>query len=492
MENSYNDIKISIANNRNFNISLKVSTWMKKYTVLGPPGTGKTRFIEKIIKERKPDDFLYLTYNVNMAQFARERIEDDRHKIGTIHSIMAQKNGLGPFLKFEDHLRFAKEHGMTVPVKGRSDPTGQTDLERFLRFYDRTVNLMEKPYQPMDEPMSTAYLYDKYEKWKEKEGKYDYTDILKEGAEHSYYTGSLFVDESQDLSRLMWKIIDNIQCEERYIVGDPHQSINGFRGVMVDDFISRISDPTVLGISYRFGDNVRELGDMILGTSRLEQEKYRGIGKSEIDRHSIGSFANLEGSKAILCRTNALAAYLANRLPYANIPISSEHSWGNGWNKQTFRVAGIMMKWPKIDADEFQYVVEHSPADLWVRGTKAKVRKSATLFSYDMMKTPMNTREIVRKLKIDVKVKENVLGLLKGDIPIVQIDTIHSAKGLEWDHVMVMLDFPQKIDIDDEERRLYYVAATRARQSLDFWYAGYYKNDFPIPGHAKVLNATLL
>jgi hypothetical protein len=461
---------------------------MKTNIVLGPPGTGKTRYIEKIIRESRPSDYLYLTYNVNMAQYARERIEDDRHKIGTIHSIMAQKNGLGPYLKYADHLEFAKKYGLTSPVKGRTDPTGQTELERFLRYYDRTVNLMEKPYQPMDETLSMVYLYDAYERWKQQEGKYDYTDILKEGAEHSYSTGSLFLDEAQDLSPLMWRIIDNIQCDERYIVGDPHQSINGFRGVKVRDFTSRIDNPTVLDTSYRFGDNVRELGDRILGSSKLSQVRYRGTGSSTIDRHSIESFAKLDGTKAILCRTNALSAFLANRLPYANVPISSEHSWGNGWTQQTFKVAGIMRKWPNIDAVEFAYIVEHSPADLWVRGTKARVKKEATIFSYDLMKSPMNTYEILKKLRIDVKTKENAMKLIRENLPVIQIDTIHSSKGLEWDNVMVMIDFPQKIEVNDEERRLYYVAATRARRSLDFWYAGYYKGSFPIPGHAKPLS----
>ena len=59
------------------------------------------------------------------------------------------------------------------------------------------------------------------------------------------------------------------------------------------------------------------------------------------------------------------------------------------------------------------------------------------------------------------------------------LSTIHSAKGLEWDSVFILwaLDgrFPsmQSIDNDDaleEERRLMYVAATRAKENLYFLY----------------------
>ena len=43
-------------------------------TVIGAPGTGKTAFIERLIKERSTNDFLYLTYNKSMAIAAEQRI----------------------------------------------------------------------------------------------------------------------------------------------------------------------------------------------------------------------------------------------------------------------------------------------------------------------------------------------------------------------------------------------------------------------------------
>ena len=56
----------------------------------------------------------------------------------------------------------------------------------------------------------------------------------------------------------------------------------------------------------------------------------------------------------------------------------------------------------------------------------------------------------------------------------VTVSTIHSAKGLEWDHVYV-IGCSQGImpsgDNIEEERRLFYVASTRARENLEYSYS---------------------
>lgn len=56
----------------------------------------------------------------------------------------------------------------------------------------------------------------------------------------------------------------------------------------------------------------------------------------------------------------------------------------------------------------------------------------------------------------------------------VQILTVHAAKGLEWDHVYVpgcnLGVFPSKKGDIEEERRLFYVAVTRAKETLHLSY----------------------
>lgn len=63
------------------------------------------------------------------------------------------------------------------------------------------------------------------------------------------------------------------------------------------------------------------------------------------------------------------------------------------------------------------------------------------------------------------------------DVPQIILCTLHSAKGLEWDHVFFVRlnddSFPQKKDEESivQERRLFYVGVTRARITLTLSYS---------------------
>lgn len=67
------------------------------------------------------------------------------------------------------------------------------------------------------------------------------------------------------------------------------------------------------------------------------------------------------------------------------------------------------------------------------------------------------------------------------DLSGVTISTIHASKGLEFKHVfligcsegLIPYGLPQDDDVLEEERRLMYVAVTRAEDTLDVSYAAY-------------------
>ncbi|OGO58044.1 MAG: hypothetical protein A2V85_02040 [Chloroflexi bacterium RBG_16_72_14] len=75
-----------------------------------------------------------------------------------------------------------------------------------------------------------------------------------------------------------------------------------------------------------------------------------------------------------------------------------------------------------------------------------------------------------------VAARRDLLARLRRDDATLTLATAHGTKGLEWDHVIVLADgFPGRRSVADaaeperaleEERRLAYVAWTRARRSL--------------------------
>ena len=86
----------------------------------------------------------------------------------------------------------------------------------------------------------------------------------------------------------------------------------------------------------------------------------------------------------------------------------------------------------------------------------------------------------VASLRAAVTARRMALARLRRDDAALTLATAHGTKGLEWDHVLVLADgFPGRRSITDaaeperaleEERRLAYVAWTRARRSLTLLY----------------------
>jgi DNA helicase-2/ATP-dependent DNA helicase PcrA len=70
----------------------------------------------------------------------------------------------------------------------------------------------------------------------------------------------------------------------------------------------------------------------------------------------------------------------------------------------------------------------------------------------------------------------DLAGQAVSDEDYLVISTVHSAKGMEWDNVYIMNvvdgsfpnEFANKAELVEEERRLLYVAMTRARNELTF------------------------
>lgn len=454
-------------------------------SIIGPPGTGKTYALEQRIKQ---DDkqYIYLTYNRSMAEVARKRIGADEHVIGTFHSILSKHFHLiggatGDFLLDSELEDWCDSIGIsyTTPADEEGYRAEMSDYQRFQQYYDYFENMMIKPFQPEQERLAIPLLYDKYKAFKERLGKLDYTDILLRGSQDELpYIPTLYVDEAQDNTPLMWKIIDRWPSDEKVYALDDEQTLYGYKGVNMKTTLAHVQNPEILKECRRYGPAIKTVAERIISPVRKIERDYKASGNSETGKYSLRNFLDLPGTKSILCRTNYLAREVARTLNAPAKPINREHGLGIGWTPLTFEMHDISMRYPNLQKSEWELIVKHTPANIWKRGTKRNAKLGTLSLEYfSSMQTP-EWRNIVSLMNITDKQKHNLTRYAGKPINPVYIDTIHSAKGLEFDHVLLASDKPLDMPFDAEEHRVLYVGVTRARQSLDFHSFNVYADNY--------------
>nr|MDA3814122.1 ATP-binding domain-containing protein [Candidatus Cloacimonadota bacterium] len=174
--------------------------------------------------------------------------------------------------------------------------------------------------------------------------------------------------------------------------------------------------------------------------------------------------------------------------------VQNEISALNGKTAQTVINFGkLLRKWKKLSQeipitplvkkiiDELElidlYDKSNDPKDI-ARAENLKEFVTATQefsdnFEYDNEKAPMLT-DFLQSISLQTDMDN-----LDEDIETVKLMTMHNAKGLEFDHVFIVgIEdglLPHSRSIDDvqkleEERRLFYVAITRAKKSVHLTY----------------------
>ncbi|MFA5420922.1 MAG: 3'-5' exonuclease [Patescibacteria group bacterium] len=175
------------------------------------------------------------------------------------------------------------------------------------------------------------------------------------------------------------------------------------------------------------------------------------------------------------------------------------------WNKfksKFITLSSSINNWEqKIDklkpADFLSFVWEESGLKDYYKKdkiSKQRERSYETLKSFfeSRYDSDLDNRAALSSLIHYASLVKNIdfLGVEGGKIPIV---TIHQVKGLEFDHVFLLgLNegiFPFfKTDNIEEEKRLFYVALTRARSSVYISYSNFSDNDYAIKKSSLLSN----
>jgi len=255
------------------------------------------------------------------------------------------------------------------------------------------------------------------------------------------------LDEHQDTAGVVISIIKTLieKGMPWILVGDACQQIYEWRGAL--NAAEEFPDAPKLWLtqSFRFGPAIAEVANRILSTLQ-EPTKLRLKGFENINS-VVGPIPQ---PLAILCRTNAVAvASIINGIAEGKRPFLV----GGGAEVVSFVEAarqlqqGLATDHPELACfsswtEVQQYVKEDEADDL-----KLLVK----------LIDSFGAEEILKALKNMPQEKDSDL----------VVSTAHKSKGREWKTVRLASDFPTADKATDSDRKLLYVAATRAKEGLD-------------------------
>ena len=226
----------------------------RRLAVIAGPGTGKTKtLVSRILylireKQVKPREITAVTFTRKAAAELEERLEKalggKRHlkgmQIGTFHSVAIKAlRDAGIETRLAENLECRELAGETRAAFHLSCSGG-----RLLGEISRIKSGRESALIPEE-----VYAY--YQKLLEERGLLDFDDLLLAAAEYFERPDSdrshfsyLLVDEFQDINPVQYRLTEawNREGKSLFVIGDPDQSIYGFRGSQAACFQDLLRD----------------------------------------------------------------------------------------------------------------------------------------------------------------------------------------------------------------------------------------------------------
>lgn len=488
---------------------------MRPEIVLGPPGTGKTRTLLTYVEEElargvPPDRVGYVSFTRRAASEAVERAcskfglrREDLPHFSTLHSLCYRQLGVrrGEVFEGAKILEFGKFAGVRVTGRLTSEEgtvagfeTGDRVLfmENLARI--RGVSLRELFDENCDGLNWTMVeqMAKSLRTFKADGGLMDFTDMLSNFLESGVRLRlrSLFVDEAQDLSHLQWRVVERLAegCERVAIAGDDDQAIYRWAGADVDHLIDMDGDARVLGQSWRVPPVVQAVANSVIEVVRHRRQKSwtaRAGEDGEVQYETSFDHVDVEDGETLVLTRNVYVLHeqVIPELRRRGI-VYSRHDRSSISHRlyETIRSWERLRRGESITVAEMRGVYEQmSVTRGFRRGYKtlgdwdesdvvdlARMRRDGGLLREDPW---FEALDKLPRGEIDYIRAALARGEKIGEKPRVTLSTIHGAKGGEADHVVLMKEMAYRsheemLENPEDEARVWYVGATRARRRL--------------------------
>ena len=507
--------------------------------VLAGPGTGKTKtllgraehLIARGVSARR---ILVVTFTRAAARELRERLlealgpDQALPRTDTLHALgfeqWVQTHRQTPVLASEEEAKLAfAQANPECPKKELGNVWSRFCLARETKSLDQSWREYAENYFQYKASLNIVDYTDLLEAWLEQ---------LRIQPESGPYTHVL-VDEVQDLSPLQVELLTRLASESGenfFAIGDPKQSIYGFRGALGDigkelSLVWPDLKTIALHHNYRSNQAILNLASPLFpDTPQLEAQSgapgeivFYQAGSAEQEaswiaeqvRQLIGGTGHLEadqyggkglapGDVAVLVRFRGLIPILEQRLQQQGVPCSVPET-APFWEDERIRIilntAAQFIGLGDTTGEEVLHCSEHVLAE----GPSRLAASYHDVPPFDRMFWQSKPFQELKKRYAEHGGWTGLLSWINLERDLAQVEakaqkvrilTLHAAKGLEFEAVFLpaleqgILPFagirfltgdpsPDASKPDqEEEKRIFYVGLTRAKRSLYLSLAG--------------------
>ncbi len=465
----------------------------KAVLVVAGPGTGKTltivRRIAYLIEEGvNPCNIVALTFTNRAASELRERIKTfSEHTeglfAGTFHlfGLKIIKDTTG------DSFSILNREGQVEIIKNLCSKNPLKILEKI----SRIKNLLDEPEKDFEEILW------QYQRVLAEKGLLDFDDLLlkaisllSDEAFNYRYRASiryLIVDEYQDINPLQFRFLKVLSPASIFAVGDPDQSVYAFRGANVKNFLDFEKDypqakRIVLDRNYRSQAFIVKASESVIEKNKERIKKRIIPVKEPVSPVKIVCVPDETGEvdfivREIEKRLGGISHYSLMK----GLPTSQGQNYGlsdfavlGRTNSQIFQIESGLKKagipcfiMGRAFRDEvmtiLSFIKENRDKPFETLLSELKNRHEV-INSFLKNYEPSTTDDLINLLQLSGP-EEDIF-----EAEGVKLMTMHMSKGLEFRIVFLTgLEegiIPYREEEIEEERRLFYVAMTRAKEEL--------------------------